>query len=140
MKKEDVKVGMKVVPHSKTGICPTPISSYQIGDYSPPSKFLKENGFLFVAVDKGENNFLLNENLSENGDFFLAEDFEPFVEPSVKTSFSIEDVREAIEPMTLINKSELIRLQDIEKKYRELTELLLKNAMDSLALYERLKV
>lgn len=151
MRREDVVIGMKVVPHSKTGICRTSFINYSRGEYSLPSEALKENGFLFVTAIKENGNFLLNGNLSKSGDFFLAEDFEPYVEPSVveeiDESDELDESDEFIIPkpvpiktMSLIDKSELIRLQEIEKKYKELTELLLKNAMNSLALYERLKV
>lgn len=150
MKREDVVIGMKVVPHSKTGeIYPMDYNKYLSERKSDTSKFLKENGFLFVTKDKKEDGFLLNNNLFETGDYFLAEDFEPYVEPSVveETDESDEEImpfHKVVKTMFLIDKSELIRLREIEKNYKEITELLLKNAMknaiDSLALYERLKV
>ena len=150
MRREDVTIGMKVVPHSKTGRMAMNFKNYLIREYSDSSKFFLKNGFLFVTVDEKDGNFLLNNTLFESGDFFLAEDFEPFVEPEAEVVEEIDENDESdgliipklvpIKVMSCISKEELTRLQDIEKKYNELTALLFKNALDSLALYEQLKI
>lgn len=80
MKNEDVKRGMKVVPHSKT------VSSF---GHDVEKSIVWKNAqvnnqpFLYV-VDKSFKVWILNEKYSENmvidGDYFRAEDFEPYQE------------------------------------------------------------
>jgi hypothetical protein len=80
MKNEDVKRGMKVVPHSKT------VSNFG-HDVEKSVAWRKAQAnnqpFLYV-VDKTSNVWILNDKYSENmvidGDFFNAKDFEPYQE------------------------------------------------------------
>ena len=82
MKFEDVKIGMKVVPHSKS----VWDDGEKFGDYinssdnSAPS-FFRENGYLEVVdYDADIEAFVLGGHDGIDGDYFLAKDFEPYEE------------------------------------------------------------
>jgi hypothetical protein len=77
MKDEDVQLGMKVVPHSK--------SAYHKGlESSPAWLAARANGQNFLYVIKWEHTdkwWMLNERYDKvTGDYFLASDFEPYEE------------------------------------------------------------
>lgn len=80
MKKENVEIGMKVVPFQKTSRT-KPCSDME--DYkkrsSEASQFFKENGFLYVLdFSNQENAFVLGSGRNLGGDFFCVEDFESY--------------------------------------------------------------
>lgn len=76
MRYEDVKIGMKVVPHSKS-----------VGVYSRGSYMLaqyEKKGLKFLYVTKKRDDFCVlnvNKEPDGSGDFFLSSDFEPYIEP-----------------------------------------------------------
>lgn len=71
MKKKDVQIGMKVVPHSKTALTNSTIWGRAL-DYN--------QNYLYV-VGTNELGFILNNtNILTSGDYFRHEDFEPYIE------------------------------------------------------------
>jgi hypothetical protein len=75
MEAKDVKVGMKVVPTTRS--INSTWEEWAHGTVQP-IKFFNENGYLFVDVDCGGGEFRLNNVLGERwGDKFNASDFEP---------------------------------------------------------------
>ena len=78
MKEKNIKIGMKVVPHYKSG--------YSSWDWWKRSdrkhaKFFRENGYLFVStVDLYSKEYCLSSEIDSLGDIFLASDFEPYQE------------------------------------------------------------
>lgn len=78
MRKEDVKIGMKVVPHGKT-------VGFSL-DESNSWRTCKRNKqkFLYVTNIRGDIVFLNNQNNTGNGDYFRPEDFEPYTEMKYK--------------------------------------------------------
>jgi len=85
MKHEDVKVGMKVVPHSKSIYCAMGFDAWT--NCYVGKKFV-ESGYLVVTgIDNCEWIMLDDENDTKvdgykpTGDYFLASDFELYVEP-----------------------------------------------------------
>lgn len=90
MKFEDVKIGMKVVPHNKS-VWDYSFEEWLKNDFGV-AKLFKENGYLFVTgYCEEETAFTLNNNKEdfEDGDFFLAEDFELYEEGSSFAKASI---------------------------------------------------
>lgn len=78
MKHEDVKIGMKVVPHSKS-----------VG--MSFKEFLgKFGGFDYLLVDDSEEGYWVLRNLSEESWNFIASDFEPYIEPEQSTTPEIK--------------------------------------------------
>jgi len=81
MLKEDAKIGMKVVPHDKTVWSDLEDSnSWQLA-------LKRGQNYLFVTQwDDSEECFILSEdeNDLEGGDFFNANDFEPYEEGGLK--------------------------------------------------------
>ena len=76
MKKEDVIIGMKVVPHDKTA------KNWEGLENSDIWKDALQNNqpYLFVAgFDTYEEFYELSKNSDEDGDFFNPEDFEPYL-------------------------------------------------------------
>jgi hypothetical protein len=76
MKLEDVKVGMKVVPHSKSVV-------NTLNDSCVWRNALKnKDHYLTVKCFNGIENcwVLYNSDIGFGGDYFLAEDFEPYTE------------------------------------------------------------
>lgn len=72
MKFEDVKLGMKVVPHSKTAGCVDLMESTW-------GKAQNQNqDYLFVRKINNNNTVLLWHTEIDLGDIFYAEDFEPY--------------------------------------------------------------
>ena len=90
MKLEDVKVGMKVVPISKSaGIKFDTMKKYiddlkkhKVGD--SVTDCFDKYGFLYVVDIVDEVVHLWGNKYNGSGDKFLPEDFEPYVEPQVK--------------------------------------------------------
>lgn len=95
LKKENVKIGMKVVPHSKTVW-----SELEESNSWKLALVRKQNYLYVIAWDNDEQCFVLSENLidEEGGDFFNPEDFEPYEENEVDTDSLI------------INKEDLLYL------------------------------
>jgi len=81
MKYGEVVEGMKVVPHSKYGEGIRPGVSVV---WERAQKM--EQPFLYVRKKTGVEEYLLSEKICsfDLGDFFLADDFEPYVAPSPK--------------------------------------------------------
>ena len=81
MKYEEVVEGMKVVPHSKYGVGIRPGVSVVWGRAQK-----MEQPYLFVRKKISSTECMLSEKTSgfDLGDFFLADDFEPYVAPSPK--------------------------------------------------------
>lgn len=82
MRKEDVKIGMKVRPFQKTAKgWEEDINEYKKHTYNP-GKFFGEKEYLFVIkYDTYEEAWILSEDPEENdGDFFNSEDFKPYSE------------------------------------------------------------
>lgn len=75
MKKEQVKIGMKVVPHQKT-VFP----SLSLEDSTVWKEAIKINQkYLYVVGwESGFNAFVLNTNEELDGDYFKPEDFEQY--------------------------------------------------------------
>ena len=97
MKREDITVGMKVIPHSKT------TANYGGLNWSTNWKRAKEinQPYLFVSGIKTDK-IILSDKDGENdvGDYFLPEDFEPYIEES-------ESVK-----MSNYNKGDLVQVVD----------------------------
>jgi len=77
LKKENVKIGMKVVPHSKT------VWSELEESNSWETALKRKQNYLYVtAWDDEEKCFVLSEDITdkEGGDFFNPEDFESYQE------------------------------------------------------------
>lgn len=87
MRLEDVKIGMKVVPHSKSvncGLFSTFKESRQINK-------MKDAGQKFLYVNKilHDNAISLATELNVSGDMFLASDFEPYIEKTNKQTIEL---------------------------------------------------
>ena len=83
MKKEDIKIGIKVTPFQKTVIgFEKDIEEYK--NTNDLGKFLKENRYLYViGYDDYKQVWMLGDmtyNNNEDGDYFNAKDFEPYQE------------------------------------------------------------
>lgn len=85
MKREDITLGMKVVPHQKTVCFWTGLNNSEVW------KCAIENGqnYLYVISENIKDNcFILNDELNIDsegnyeidGDYFNPEDFKPYVE------------------------------------------------------------
>ena len=97
MKREDIKIGLKVVPHSKTTI------NYGGLNWSTNWNRAKEinQPYLFVSGIKTDKIILSDEDgKNDVGDYFLPEDFEPYIEES-------ESVK-----MSNYNKGDLVQVVD----------------------------
>ena len=78
MKNEDVSIGMKVVPTQKTGNWPGIAHSIEWKKCRE-----KNQPFMYVTgFDKEDGWILSHEEILDRGDYFLAEDFYPYVSPS----------------------------------------------------------
>ena len=77
MRKEDVKIGMKVVPFQKTYFGKENLSETWSGHV------LKKLGYLVVNrfIENGGIALSTSSSQNKNGDFFRPEDFEPYIEP-----------------------------------------------------------
>ena len=73
MKSEDIKIGQKVVPHSKSKGSPFDSSCW---------RKVKENKdpYLYVIRIDGNTIVLDDERGAELGDYFLPEDLDPYIE------------------------------------------------------------
>ena len=84
MKKEDVVVGMRVVPHDKTvnGWSALNKSGVWIAAQEMKQPFLYVTRYDFDELDSEDvkNSFTLDLEDTYGGDFFNAEDFEPYME------------------------------------------------------------
>lgn len=78
MKAENVKVGMKVVPHKY------PIKDFLTHSGGYYGNALKNDGYLIVRGSYGSNDFQLwpKDNMSKYASGFAASDFEPYIEPA----------------------------------------------------------
>jgi hypothetical protein len=88
MRRKDVKVGMKVVPFKKSSCMWTShkaMDEYLDDCNHKQAEFFRKNGFLYVAGIRGKEFVLWYDGKMDTGDYFLAEDFEPYVELQVKT-------------------------------------------------------
>jgi len=84
MLEKDVKIGDRVVPHSKTACGSNNLSESNAWNHHGG----KEQGFLYVSVrcyPHGE--FTLSVEQYNSGDFFNASDFEPYIEPAKDNDF-----------------------------------------------------
>ena len=90
MKKEDVKIGMRVVPHDKTpeGYCGNATQGNDWkgfcnsnNNHKEHFKFFKENGYLYVSkiYDSGDI-VCLSYDGKAAGSTFRTSDFEPYIE------------------------------------------------------------
>lgn len=88
MKAEDVKIGMKVVPHSKSYMPTT--ESFNDFLKTREGKFLEENGYLFVSnISDCNTRFGLQTNPTEPVSWgFRAYDFEPYIETPKKVQIA----------------------------------------------------
>jgi hypothetical protein len=81
MKREDIRRGMKVVPHSKTAENGCSL------EYSLKWKMAKDNNQPYLYVNStvyAHHIVLSNENVGyEDGDWFMPEDFTPYVSPEM---------------------------------------------------------
>lgn len=95
MKNEDVKIGMKVVPHSKTVRGWSGLNSSKVWR----AALYYEQPYLFVIGYKDEEECwdLSLEKDSDSGDFFNAEDFEPYEENKMtpETKYLVVSVRKS---------------------------------------------
>ena len=83
MKVEDVRIGMKVVPHSKSVWFSLDESGHWIHATYIDQPYLYVCGVKH-DVDAYGKCFILGVDLNKNsGDYFLASDFEPYVEPAL---------------------------------------------------------
>lgn len=76
MKKEDVQIGMKVVPHQKT------VSGWGRLQNSEVWEYAKNNNqeYLYVVRENTEDDcFILSDELDGDGDYFNSEDFELYI-------------------------------------------------------------
>lgn len=80
MKEVDIQIGSKVIPFQKTAKgWEEDINEYKNHTYDC-GKFFKENGYLYVIEYDGyEQAWILGEDMKD-GDYFNAEDFEPYYE------------------------------------------------------------
>ena len=103
MKKEDVKIGMMVVPHSKHIGCELEDSNSWI-----ISLELKQNYLFVIDWEEEEKCFVLSEieNDPDSGDFFNPEDFEPYEEisGSKTTLLDILEEKDLEKSLLTINK------------------------------------
>jgi hypothetical protein len=83
---KDVKVGMKVVPHSKHGA-----STYEeLMDYPYFGSAMKKQGYLIVnALWYAPDNWSLwpENHTARHCSGFRASDFEPYIDPQIKQKF-----------------------------------------------------
>ena len=80
MQNQDVKVGMKVVPHSKT------VFSALVYSYQWDIAKQRDQPYLFVnRYDETGHAWSLSFESGGYGDFFNASDFEPYQEPIATT-------------------------------------------------------
>jgi hypothetical protein len=89
MRKEDIEIGMKVVPFQKT------LEGYAEFEDSHVWKRAKEKNqnYLYVIdFDEDETYYILSEIMNDeaDGDFFNAEDFEPYEKGTNK--YSLKDI------------------------------------------------
>ena len=76
MKKEDVQIGMKVVPFQKTVLGWGGLQNSEVWEYA------KNNNqeYLYVARENTEDNcFVLSDELDSDGDYFNPEDFKLYI-------------------------------------------------------------
>lgn len=77
MKKENVVLGMKVVPHSKSEYFTW--EGWLTWENNPGKNFFLDNGFLYVSEIEETGLICLSEEFPSNhGDYFNASDFEPY--------------------------------------------------------------
>jgi len=75
MKLKDVKIGMKVIPHSKNA------GEKDLNQSSVWRRVkLNKQPFLYVTGLEGMTVLLNSEYIKNNGDYFLASDFKPYIE------------------------------------------------------------
>jgi len=96
MKREDILVGMKVIPHSK-GYCGNLESSINWSH----AKMINQP-YLFVS--RINSNYIVLDSIkrSKGGDYFLPEDFEPYIEESGNTKMKKSE----------LNSSMLFKMRD----------------------------
>lgn len=114
MKLEDVKIGMKVVPHSKSINSSLEISLHW--------RNAKKQGYLYVTrID--EDIIILNANKEgSTGDYFCASDFEPYIEPY---DFRVGDIVTSIRGYFWLRhyEAEIIGFEDGRAKLRKTKDL-----------------
>lgn len=120
MRKEDCKVGMKVVPFQKTeGVQPLK----QSGCYKDLNKF----GYLYI-IRIDDCFAVLNGDPSNNyGDYFALDDFNPYVEPDTLVNLSE------------IQNSEIIEVNDVSGHIDDLHPLTFASIQDLTAENTQLK-
>ena len=108
MKREDIKIGLKVVPHSKTTI------NYGGLNWSTNWNRAKEinQPYLFVSGIQTDRIILSNENRKNDvGDYFLPEDFEPYIEEKLNKQNNNESGNTKMKKSEL-NSSMLFKMRD----------------------------
>jgi len=107
MKREDIKIGMKVTPHNKTH------PDFPGLKYSGNWKRALETGqnYLFVNRIQDNYNFILGDETGSSGDYFLPEDFEPYIEDNVNQENNNESGDVKMKKSEL-NSSMLFKMRD----------------------------
>jgi len=78
MKREEIYIGQKVVPISKTGIFASSMDRYlHPSNATPTSKFLKANEYVVVKGFENEQ-VILGDGTIFSGDYFLPQDLIPY--------------------------------------------------------------
>ena len=83
MKSKDVVIGMKVVPHSKSNSLYQSVLGLDGSAVWFRAKLANQQYLYITGWDKGNKAFVLSESPyfgEPSGDYFLAKDFEPYVE------------------------------------------------------------
>ena len=120
MKNEDVKIGMKVVPHDKTAAGWSNFLKWLAsGDNTKPYLFV-------VSFSQIEQAWILSEHKGGLGSYFNASDFEPYVKPRRKElRAEIERLKaenESAQKQISALKDDIAALQDtIKTQTRQLT-------------------
>ena len=111
MKKEELKLGMKVVPFQKTGIFQKDIKEYK---KSGVGRMLSKLGYLYYVGDAEEDCIVLNYDKDDvMGDIFSINDIEPYKE----NTLTVGDTIESIEPFFGINVGNLFKIEKIENGF-----------------------
>jgi hypothetical protein len=113
MKIEDIVFGMKVVPHAKTAHGWEGLNNSGVWK----SALNKNQPYLFVEeFDDNECAYELSENEDEEGDFFNAEDFEPYIENNTEIIGIAKDLLSICNGINWDNDEERWNFNNVQKK------------------------
>jgi len=105
MKKEDVKIRMKVVPFQNTFLKDQKFENLSVWR----DAIYKGQKYLYVmALDKNYNAFILNHIQKLGGDYFNPEDFEPYEEVSESKMTLLDILEEEYLEKSLLTINKLI--------------------------------